>query len=345
MQAMNWGIIGHQWAIDLLSNHIAQQKVRHAYLFTGPDGIGKRTLATRFAQALCCQKPPSSGGTCGECRACRLIPGQTFPDLHVVESDQHERKLKVDQIRTLQRQLALSPYEGPLRIALLLRFHEATDQAANALLKTLEEPAQHVIMLLTARSEAALLPTIVSRCEILSLRLQPSVRLEKALRERGWDEDQALLHSRLAAGRPGYALQMAEEPALLESRKQQLDQLIHLVTETKAGRFGHVKTWVKQLNSSHTNLDDQRDECIGTLEVWLSLWRDTLLLAHDAEASLGNPDRVHELEKLAAGIPPAALKETVQAIRRTIKDISLNANLRLALETLMLDLPHYKFGG
>ncbi len=137
---MDWGILGHDWAVELLQGHITQGLTRQAYLITGPRGVGRRTLALRFAQALNCTQPIALGIPCRKCRACTQIERMLHPDLAVVQAEQVGGSLKVDQIRELQRSLSLAPYEARYRIAVLLRFEEANPNAANALLKTLEEP-------------------------------------------------------------------------------------------------------------------------------------------------------------------------------------------------------------
>ena len=153
---MNWGMLGHEWAVDLLRQHVAQGRARHAYLFTGPQGVGRRTLALRLAQALNCQAPPAPGDPCGTCSSCVHLQAMQHPDLAVVRAEQEGGTLKVDQVRELQHALALSPYEARFRVALLLRFEEAHISAANALLKTLEEPAPQVVLMLTATSPESL---------------------------------------------------------------------------------------------------------------------------------------------------------------------------------------------
>lgn len=167
---MNWSIYGHEWAADLLGNHITHDAVRHAYLFCGPPGIGRRTLALKFVQALNCLQPPSPGEACGSCRMCQQTAREQQPDLHIIRIEEDASNIKVEQIRDLQRVLALSPYQARYRVALLLGFEKATPGAQNALLKTLEEAPEKAILLLTADSPDNLLPTIVSRCELLRLR-------------------------------------------------------------------------------------------------------------------------------------------------------------------------------
>jgi DNA polymerase-3 subunit delta' len=360
---MDWHIIGHEWAVNLLQNHVATGRVRHAYLFTGPDAVGKRTLALRFAQALNCEAFPATGETCGECRACTLIPRQEYPDLHVVEVGQLDMpqeielhrhgggigqkgdpeetkrvssKVKVKQVRLLQRQLALTPYEGRWRVAMLLRFWEASESAANALLKTLEEPAPQVVMLLTARSAESLLPTIVSRCEVIPLRALSRSELRDGLLERGEQEDRADLLAGLAAGRPGWALKFAQDPQQLKRRTDLLEDLFSLLSKSKAERFSYAALFRA---SKRENLQEVRMRAIETLETWLSLWRDVMIIAFDAEASSQNPDHQSELERLADSIRLEQVVSAVQGTARALQEIQHYVNIQLAIETLMLELP------
>jgi len=325
---MVWQMIGHSWAVQLLLRHVAGGQVRHAYLFAGPDGVGKRTLALRFAQALCCETIPAPGEACGTCRACRLMADQVHPDLHIVESEQVGAALKVEQIRDLQRKLALAPYEARWRIALMLRFHEATDSASNALLKTLEEPSAKVVMLLTARTVDELLPTIVSRCEVLRLRCLPANELESELNKRGETTDRAKLLAAVAAGRPGWALRVSEDPEWLSRREQQLDDLAELLEMTRAERFARAESMAKDKHSLYR-----------LLETWLALWRDAALISLGTEASLINPDRVSDLDRIRSQGEMGDLLNALRATERTLNALERNANARLSLETLMLDLP------
>lgn len=335
----NWGMIGHHWAVSLLQSHIRNDKVRHAYLFTGPISTGKRTLATRFAQALNCMDPPAIAEYCGKCRACTLIDSGTYTDLHIVSTGEHDRTLKIDQIRELQRKLSLSPFEGSYHTALILRFHQASDQAANALLKTLEEPPPHVILLLTAESTESLLPTIVSRCEVVPLRLLSVQMLEGELRTRMEGDERIRLLAGVSAGRPGYALRFAQDDTELEHRESKIEELIVLMTANRIERFHFIENWDRALRKKYTQLNDRRLECIAVLELWLSLWRDILLNAYQVRGPVSNPDRADEVEQLIGALSHEAILKAVKGLERTINAIDRNANLRLALEALMIDLP------
>ncbi len=335
---MTWEMIGHEWAVDLLRGHIATSGLRQAYLFVGPDGIGKRTLALRMAQALACQSPPEPGGYCGACRACRLMARAEFPDLHVVELRSGESQIAIDQMRELQHSLSLAPFEGQWRVAVLLDLQAASDEAQNALLKTLEEPPPQVVLLVTARSAEAILPTIVSRCEVIPLRGLPNSVLCQELERRGAEPEAARLIAALSGGRPGVGLELYADADRLVKRRQTLDDLSRLLPATRVERFLYVDGLVGR-KSPKGDLDDKRRRAVGLLETWLSLWRDAILAGYEASVEPSNPDRASDVEQILAIVGPAEAAAFARAIERTIETIGRYANLQLALETLMLELP------
>ena len=181
---MNWNLIGHQWAVNLLHKHLADNNLRHAYLITGPDGIGRRLLALRLTQALFCESPPSEGVPCYHCRTCQQIEREEHPDLYTIQVEEGTQVIKIDQIRDLQHALSLSPYEQQFQIGILQEFEKANPSAQNALLKTLEEPPPRVVLILTAESGEQLLETITSRCEGIDLRPVPRKTIQRELQQR-----------------------------------------------------------------------------------------------------------------------------------------------------------------
>ena len=335
---MDWGIAGHEWAVDLLREHVAQDRMRHAYLITGSQGVGRRTLALRLAQAVNCDQPPAPGVPCLKCRSCEKIEHMTHPDLAIVEAERIGGTLKVDQVRELQRSLMLTPYEARYRVAILLRFEEAHPSAANALLKTLEEPPPKVILILTASSVENLLPTVVSRCEVLRLRSLALNEVSQWL-EDDWDvsSDEANLLAHISGGIPGYALRLHKKPELMEKRAVWLEDHQRLISSGRVDRFAYIAPLISPKNPSKT-----RTELRDRFLIWISLWRDVLHKAIGTSAPISNLDHADMIAALVAAFDEDIARSMVSALQRTLILIDKNVNARLAAEVLMLDLPYRK---
>lgn len=328
---MSWDVVGHEWAERLLAGHIRRGEVRHAYLFAGPPGIGRRTLALRFAQALNCPTPLEPGQPCRTCRTCAQIERMQHIDLSVVQSERPGAMLKVEQVRELQQTINLLPYEAAYRVSLLLRFHEANANAQNALLKTLEEAPARVMMLLTADSPDELLPTIASRCEVLRLRPLPLDRLEAELRARGLDEPQARLLAHFSGGRLGQALHLKDEPALLKARGELLEDWLHLLPSGRAERFVYVE--------GLTRGERSKEPARLAFLTWLSAWRDVMLAAAGPDLPLANPDYAEAIRELAGQVSFAQARACVRELERGLGRLDANVNPRLLAEVLLLDWP------
>ncbi len=336
---MNWHIHQHDWAVTLLSSHSvrsldgSRDRLRHAYLFTGPEGVGRQTLATQFAQALNCTNPPGDGGYCGECRDCRQTRSLTHPDLSLLVPDEGHKDLRIDQVRDLQRTLSLSPYMGTYRIALLVDFQRATTQAANALLKTLEEPPDRVVLLLTANAPEGLLPTIVSRCEVIRLRPASIASTQTFLEtEKGVLAERASLLAHLSGGRTGAAVHLAEDPAALIRRREHLVDFLRLLPARRYERFKLAESIAKPRSQARQKLND-------VLLIWLSLWRDVFMCTSGETLPLLNVDLAVQINQVAAQVSPELARALVIAHEKAFQQLDSNANVQLLTETLLLQWP------
>lgn len=327
--------LGNRYILNMLREHIVQGRVRHAYLFTGPPGLGRRTLALHFAQAVNCTQPPAPGEPCGICSSCLRFAQMKHPDLSTIQAEEEGGTLKVDQIRELQHSLALAPYEARYRIALLLRFEEANQNAQNALLKTLEEPNRQVLLLLTANSPEDLLPTIVSRCEVVRMSAIPLEDLKTGLQNfYEIPAEEAALLAHLSEGRPGLARRYYNERKLLDSREGVLADHLKLLSSNRADRFAYADKMTKR-----TKDRDPREELRKILIIWLSYWRDILLTTVGSNTPITNLDHKIEIEALAGALNLQTAHKSAAAIQRTLGLLEINANTKLALEVLLLDLP------
>lgn len=332
---MDWQIIGHEWAAKILQKHIAQNSVRHAYLFSGAPGIGRRSLAIRFAQAINCTNPIKPGLPCQTCRICTHIAKGQQTDLSIVQSEEDSAIIKVDQIRALQRSLSLSPYEAKYRIAILNNFQEANPSAQNALLKTLEEAPKKVILLLTTDSVENLLPTIISRCEVLRLRPMPVDQLTQTLQEK-WtvEADLARELAHLTNGRIGLAHRYIQNPEELEELHNWLEDSFTLLKQGNQDRFNFAEKITDRRRKANSKENLQQRYI-----TWLNLWRDIFLAASGSTMPLTYIQFSTYTREAASQIDVEEALTQMKHLEKGLEQLKANLNQRLLTENILLNWP------
>jgi DNA polymerase III subunit delta' len=342
-----WGIVGHERAVDLLQRSIRHRRIGHAYLFSGPLGVGKRTLAVRLAQALNCERSgpgveltPLMGtagldgqSPCRACRRCRLIEHGTHPEVRVVGVQAPHRVIRVTDVESIQADAALRAADVFRKVYVLEQAELLHPDAANRLLKTLEEPPPSVVMVLTAVDPEATLDTIVSRCQHLRLRPLPRERLtDHLVRVVGLSSDRAELVAALSEGAVGRALALAADERALELRTARLDELTSLLPADRVARLQFARTlgdrWSKD-----------QDSVRETLRIWLRWLRDVLLVQGGLHDRIVNLDRRNDLERLARLLDSHQAGAAVESLRDILQMLDQNVNARLALDVALLDLP------
>jgi DNA polymerase-3 subunit delta' len=318
-------IIGHKPVIRTLLNTVSSGRVAHAYLFAGPEGVGKETTALAFVRALLCARP-AGGDACGVCRECRQVEHQNHPDLCFLQPD--GSSIKIEQIRGILRRAPYRSYQGGRKIFLVRKAEAMTAEAANCLLKTLEEPPGDTLFILLSARPQALLPTILSRCQRCTFQSIPTPELLGGLVNlHGLKEEEAQLPAWLSGGSMGKALAYVSG-SLGEARGEAVRLAISL------GRTGPLEAL-----ELAEKISESKDKAYFMLEVLICWYRDLLVYRESEEVRfLYNPDLAADVQREAEGYETGRLVEIIEAVETAKNKIETNANTRLALEALFLKL-------
>ena len=329
-------IYGQDGVLTLLHTASSANRLAHAYLLVGPAHVGKMTVALHLAQLVNCENP--GPGPCHTCRQCFRIASGHHADVQVIGLPVNDdgslgTQIRIEQVRELRKQASLRPYEGRTRVFILEEAGLLTTEAANSLLKYLEEPPPDVLLALLASDEDALLPTVLSRCQRIELRPMPLSVLEQVLTsDYRLESDRSALVSRLSGGCPGWAISAAEDPAILDARLEALNEQVSLAEADLSTRFRFA-------NSLGSAFYRDRPRVRSVLELCQSWWMDLLLYAAGVPEQAVN---IHLDEKLKA----QSRYLTVNQAHAFISDLSrardmMDRNVipRLALEWLMLRMP------
>jgi DNA polymerase III subunit delta' len=315
-------ILGHDRQKDILRRAIDRGRLAHAYLFEGPEGVGKRLMALALARAVICKEGPG----CGVCPACRKIDHNNHPDLHLLEPD--GTTIKIEQVRRLQKELSFRPLEAPLKICLIDSADRMNQAAANALLKTLEEPTgESLIILLSARPES-LLSTIRSRCQRLPFSRLPQGILKGVLLEQmGVDEIQGHILAALSEGSFKKALGK-DRDLYLERRREILKTLTALSPRSVLPIFAMAQS-----------LAEEKERLPDILDIIQAFYRDLLLYRHGrSENDLVNIDLAEKIRRVAPLETTAGLLHKLAAITASRRQLDRNVNRQLTMEVLLMHL-------
>jgi DNA polymerase-3 subunit delta' len=340
-----WQVIGQDRILSLLDYSLKTDTIAHAYLLVGPRHVGKGTLAFNLAQALNCDGPEVP---CGQCRSCQRILEGKHADVISISVDseiesavtsnslEHKTEIGIKEMLGLQRMANLPPYEGKCKVFIIDDAEYLSTEAANSLLKVLEEPPQMVVWLLLASEEEHLLPTIISRCQRLELKPVPSERVQEILiSSYDIDANKAKLLTQLCHGRLGWALSALVNDDILEQRSQRIVKLFSLLPAGVEQRFAYAQELASQFGKN-------RRAGAEIIEIWLDWWRDLMLIKGDCRDAIINVDYERTLEEQAGRLSLSEIEGFLANLCLLQEEISKNVNPRLALEWLMLNLPGEK---
>ena len=313
---------GQEHIVRTLKNQIISDRVGHAYLFCGTRGTGKTTIAKIMARAVNCEHPVD-GSPCNECAVCRsILEGRS---VNVAEIDAASNN-GVDNIREIRDQVQYSPTEGKYRVYIIDEVHMLSAGAFNALLKTLEEPPAHAVFLLLAERAEAFLPTILSRVVVMKIRPLSAETIADYLMQAGHLAEESHILSAYAQGRIGQALELVEDEGFREMRQDILGKLEVLPSMSE----GDAYLLAKDLEGYKNDL-----RFLDIMELW---YRD-LLTAKSLreEGYLIQRDKKDAIFR-AAKEPAALLAKKAAAVRTARMRLAQNANFRLTMEVMLMDL-------
>jgi len=317
-------VIGHKEVVGKLKNAIRSGRVANAYIFSGPVGVGKEFVAINFAKALNCLSDGED--SCDECISCRKIDDGNHADVMVIRPE--GTRLKIDQMRSLQRQGSYRAMEGNYKVYIITEAEKMTAEAANSLLKTLEEPPGVMVLILLTSVYSSLLPTIRSRCQSLKFSLVPQTVLRDELMKRfELPESKAKWVALRSQGRVGRALKLAKEDEGEEARERVAEYSLARSFVPNGGSLLHIFRKAESLSKAQDSLD-----------FLLSWYRDLLLVKQGSslQTLLIHSDKKDDLEKMARFYSDVQIEKFIRTILRTQDLIQRNVNSALALEVMML---------
>ncbi len=330
-----WQVVGQDRVVSILQRGLEQGTLAHAYMLVGPPRVGKMTVALNLAQAVNCESPEPP---CGDCQSCQKVAAGNHADVQVINLTRNEdvgeaKLISIDQVRDMQHSASLPPFEGKCKVFIIEDAELLSIEAANSLLKTLEEPTDKVLFLLLTTNDKLLLETVVSRCQRLELTPLPSPEMEEALQKRwGIEPEQAKLLARLSRGCLGWAIAAASGDQILQERAEKLENLYEVIRADTEARFSHAARLAIQYAQNRAAVQER-------LDLWLGWWRDLLLVKAGCPDYVANIDQLNILNNVAGQYTMEQIRDCLGSIRAAGRQLRQNANPRLVLEVLMLDMP------
>ncbi|HIT63612.1 MAG TPA: DNA polymerase III subunit delta' [Candidatus Ventrimonas merdavium] len=318
-------IIGHEQIKEHFQQAIENHRVSHAYILTGEAGMGRKSLANAFALTLLCEKGKSE--PCMECHACKQVLSGNHPDLIYVS---HEKpgSIGVDDIRTqINDTILVRPYSSYYKIYIVDEAEKMTQQAQNALLKTIEEPPSYAIILLLTTNQEAFLPTILSRCVQLKLKPLKDFVVKSYLTEHlGVPEADADVYAAFARGNLGKAISLASSEEFQLMRQE----VMHLLKHLKDADISELLDYIRKLKEDSLDIY----ECLDFMQLW---YRDVLLYKVTKDMNLlVFKDEYRAMNEISKNSGYDGLEKILEAIDKARTRLDANVNMELAMELMLL---------
>lgn len=345
--------MGQDKVLQLLQRFILRDELPQSLLFVGSEGVGRKTAALWFAQALNCPSLPSEGAPCGHCLSCDKIARGIHPDVRLIVPE--GSSVKIEQLRDLQKEIFLKPLEGRRKVYILANAQKMTEEAANSFLKILEEPPRNVTLILVADSPSALLPTIVSRCRLVQFTFLPEDLIIRNLTEElGVSPEKAAKVASVSEGSLGKARKLLENEKKWDLREEALNFADKIPSSSLYEMIESTSRWApeakkKRLNGTVESAsrpaeeespeEEKNETLLAFIEHLVGWFRDVLILQEGAPESLViNHDRLPILMKWHGILSRNLLQEIIFLLLESTRQINRNANGRLVLQNLFVQM-------
>ena len=318
------GIVGQEQAVEKLKRTLENNQISHAYLFEGEKGLGKKDIALKLALALNCtgddRKP------CNKCNSCIKMAGGNHPDVKIIEKD---GIIRIDEIRRIAGEMQLKPYEGRYKVYIICDADRMNIESQNALLKTLEEPPSYAVLILLTTRGDSLLPTVISRCQVIKLYPEnPEVIKYYLIENKKIDERQAHMLAAFSGGIAGRAVELSDNPDFYYRREKIIEICNKLLTSSLFGVLEQIVFFEEQ----RLNIE----EILGLMINW---YRDLLIYSETKNADfITNIDKKEEIDFQAAKIDPVKIRDIIFIIEKSKSDLKSNVQFHLNMEVMLLNL-------
>jgi len=337
---MTWSRLkGHDALLAGFRRVVQRGRLAHAYLFVGPQGVGKKTFAVELARALLCDRPSGPLTACGGCTSCALVDADTHPDLTLACRPEDKHEFPVEQMRALLANFALKPARSRGRIVIIDQADDFNEESSNAFLKTLEEPPPGSLLILISFNAERQLPTIVSRCQVVRFRPLADELVREILQHHQVEEHLMDRLVRLAGGSPGRALALSD-PQLWGFREQLLQGLLHKPLDTsELGR-----NWLAFVEQAGKESAPQRQRARALVGLLVDVLADALRVQQGARPVRTGPEDAKLVQAFAGRLDHESLMALIERGMETEDHLERRVQLVLALEAF-LDAAAQRLGG
>lgn len=322
-------IVGQERAIKILTKSLKENKVSSSYIFVGNEGTGKKLAAIEFTKAVNCLNPSKNSEACEDCQSCNEINKQYSPDLKIIEPI--KGSIKIEQIREMRKEIELKPFKNKKKIYIIDKTEKMTLEASNCLLKTIEEPPYYAIIILICSKIDSILPTIVSRCQIINFGLISSYKIEEFLlnKNSNLEKEKAEIISKLAQGSIGSASKLLLDKEYFVRREEIINYLSAISPEKcSADIFTKVERMVSEI--------DRIEEILEIIKLW---YRDILIIKNTVDQKyVANCDKLEILIEKSQIYSQVILVDILDYLEQMEEYLIRNVNTRLILERLYIKM-------